>query len=89
VTLPSSLPACTRIFELGEQELVRRGVRSLLEEDRDLEVVGEATTAAEARVRISVLRPEVVILDVRLRTGARSSSAVSCVRPARGWPACC
>jgi DNA-binding NarL/FixJ family response regulator len=69
VTLPSSLPSCTRIFVLGEEELVRRGVRSLLEDDRGLEVVGEATTAAEARVRIPVLRPEVVVLDVRLPDG--------------------
>jgi DNA-binding NarL/FixJ family response regulator len=69
VTLPSSLPSCTRIFVLGEEELVRRGVRSLLEDDRGLEVVGEATTAAEARVRIPALRPEVVVLDVRLPDG--------------------
>jgi DNA-binding NarL/FixJ family response regulator len=66
VTLPISVPARPRIFVLGGQELVRRGVRSLLEDDPDLQVVGEATTAAEARVRIPVAGADVVVLDVRL-----------------------
>jgi DNA-binding NarL/FixJ family response regulator len=54
---------------LDEHELVRRGVRSLLEDDQDLEVVGEAATAAEARVRVPVVRPDVAVVDVRLPDG--------------------
>ncbi len=69
MTVPSSSSARTRIFVLDEHELVRRGVRSLLEDDRDLEVVGEAATAAEARVRVPVVRPDVAVLDVRLPDG--------------------
>jgi DNA-binding NarL/FixJ family response regulator len=69
VTVPSSSSVRTRIFVLDEHELVRRGVRSLLEDDRDLEVVGEAASAAEARVRVPVVRPDVAVLDVRLPDG--------------------
>jgi two-component system response regulator DevR len=59
----------TRVFLLDDHEVVRRGVRELLEAEEDLEVVGEASTVAEALVRIPLTRPEVAILDVRLPDG--------------------
>jgi two-component system, NarL family, response regulator DevR len=59
-----------RVFLLDDHELVREGVRSLLESDDDLEVVGEASTAAEALTRIPLAKPDVVILDVRLEDGS-------------------
>lgn len=59
----------TRIFLLDDHEIVRRGVRELLEGEDDLEVVGEASTAAEALARIPATRPEVAVLDVRLPDG--------------------
>lgn len=62
-------PGRTRVFLLDEHELVRRGLRSLLEGACCLEVVGEAATAAEARVRIAAVQPDVAILDVRLPDG--------------------
>jgi DNA-binding NarL/FixJ family response regulator len=49
--------------------LVREGIRSLLETDDDIEVVGEAATAAEALVRVPLAKPDVAILDVRLEDG--------------------
>jgi DNA-binding NarL/FixJ family response regulator len=55
-----------RVFLLDDHELVREGIRSLLEGEEDLEVVGEAGTAAEAMTRIPLARPDVAILDVRL-----------------------
>ena len=57
------------MFLLDDHELVREGVRSLLEVDRDIEVVGEAATAAEALTRAPLARPDVAILDVRLEEG--------------------
>ena len=60
----------TRIFLLDDHEVVRRGVRELLELEPDLEVVGEASTAEEALRRISPTRPDVAILDVRLPDGS-------------------
>jgi two-component system, NarL family, response regulator DevR len=59
-----------RVFLLDDHELVREGVRSLLESDEDLEVVGEASTAAEALTRIPLAKPDVAILDVRLEDGS-------------------
>ena len=60
----------TRIFLLDDHEIVRRGVRDLLEAEDDLEVVGEASTAADALARIPAVRPEVAVLDVRLPDGS-------------------
>jgi two-component system response regulator DevR len=58
-----------RVFLLDDHELVREGIRSLLESDDDIEVVGEASTAAEALNRIPLAKPDVAILDVRLEDG--------------------
>jgi DNA-binding NarL/FixJ family response regulator len=57
------------VFLLDDHEIVRRGVKELLETDGDLEVVGEAGTAAEALARIPPTRPDVAVLDVRLPDG--------------------
>ncbi|MGH3733182.1 MAG: response regulator transcription factor [Acidimicrobiales bacterium] len=59
-----------RVFLLDDHEMVREGVRSLLECDEDIEVVGEAATATEALLRIPLARPNVAILDVRLEEGS-------------------
>lgn len=59
-----------RVFLLDDHEVVREGIRSLLEFDDDIEVVGEASTAAEALVRIPLANPDVAILDVRLEDGS-------------------
>jgi len=57
------------VFLLDDHEIVRRGVRELLEAERDITVVGEAGTAESALARILALRPDVAILDVRLPDG--------------------
>jgi two-component system, NarL family, response regulator DevR len=62
-------PPTLRVFLLDDHELVRRGVRELLEAEGDIEVVGEAATAAEALVRVPAVRPQVAVLDVRLPDG--------------------
>ncbi|MEJ7844923.1 MAG: response regulator transcription factor [Acidimicrobiales bacterium] len=59
-----------RVFLLDDHEIVRRGVRELLEAEDDLVVVGEAGTAAEAYGRITATSPDVAILDVRLPDGS-------------------
>jgi two-component system response regulator DevR len=59
----------TRIFLLDDHELVRRGLRDLIEVEDDLEVTGEASTADEALRRVAAARPDVAVLDVRLPDG--------------------
>jgi len=63
---PSS-PA--RVFILDDHEIVRRGVRDLIDEEDDLEVVGEAGSVDEALRRLPAIRPDVAVLDVQLRDG--------------------
>ncbi|MCZ7531495.1 MAG: response regulator transcription factor [Acidimicrobiia bacterium] len=58
-----------RVFLLDDHEVVRRGLREMLEADGHLDVVGEASTAAEALSRIPPTRPDVAVLDVRLPDG--------------------
>ncbi len=62
-------PGVIGVFLLDDHEVVRRGVRELLETEPDITVVGEASTAAEALARVPALRPQVAILDVRLPDG--------------------
>jgi DNA-binding NarL/FixJ family response regulator len=57
------------VFLLDDHEIVRRGVKDLLEADPGIVVVGEAGTAAGALARIPALRPDVAVLDVRLPDG--------------------
>jgi DNA-binding NarL/FixJ family response regulator len=58
-----------KVFLLDDHEVVRRGVAALLEAEPDIEVVGEAGTAAQAVARVPALRPDVAVLDVRLPDG--------------------
>ena len=59
-----------RVFLLDDHEVVRAGLRSLLESEEDLVVAGEAGTVAEALVRVPLAKPDVAILDVRLPDGS-------------------
>ncbi|HEY2762757.1 MAG TPA: response regulator transcription factor [Pseudonocardiaceae bacterium] len=58
-----------KVFLVDDHEVVRRGVADLLETDEELTIVGEASTASEALARVPALRPDVVVLDVRLPDG--------------------
>jgi DNA-binding NarL/FixJ family response regulator len=58
------------VFLLDDHEVVRKGLRALLEACEDIEVVGEADTVADALISIPAARPDVAILDVRLPDGS-------------------
>ncbi|HEY0689059.1 MAG TPA: response regulator transcription factor [Kribbella sp.] len=58
-----------KVFLLDDHEVVRLGLRQLLDGEPDVEVVGEAATAAQAIARVPALQPDVAVLDVRLPDG--------------------
>ena len=59
-----------RVFLLDDHEVVRHGLRDMLEREGDIEVVGESGLAVEATHRIPALRPDVAVLDARLPDGS-------------------
>ncbi|MEV7282145.1 response regulator transcription factor [Streptomyces sp. NPDC093111] len=66
---PAFGTATTRVFLVDDHEVVRRGLRDLIDDEADMEVVGEASTADHALARGPALRPDVAVLDVRLPDG--------------------
>jgi DNA-binding NarL/FixJ family response regulator len=59
-----------QVFLCDDHEVVRRGVKDMLEAEGDIVVVGEASSVAEAIARVPALRPQVAVLDVRLPDGS-------------------
>ena len=59
-----------RVFLLDDHDIVRKGVRALLESAGDIEIVGEASTVSDARRLIPDLKPLVVVLDAELPDGS-------------------
>ena len=70
-----------KVFLLDDHEIVRRGLRDLLDAEDDLTVVGEATTAEQALNRIPATQPDVAVLDVRL--GGETESGIEVCRDVR------
>jgi len=72
-----------RVFLLDDHEIVRTGLRSLLEATEGFVVVGAAATAAEALDRIPPTRPDVAVIDVRLpdRSGIEVCREIRSRRP--------
>jgi DNA-binding NarL/FixJ family response regulator len=60
----------TRVFLVDDHEIVRRGIANIIDAERDLEVVGEASTAQQALGRVTATMPDIVVLDVRLPDGS-------------------
>ena len=75
-----------RVYLLDDHEVVRQGLRFLLEAAGDIEIVGESGSAVEATSRIPALRPDVAVLDARLPDGSgiEVCRAVRAVDPSIG-----
>jgi DNA-binding NarL/FixJ family response regulator len=59
-----------RVYLLDDHEVVREGLKTLLEASGEIEVIGESASAVDATNRIPALRPDVAILDARLPDGS-------------------
>ncbi|MGH9247841.1 MAG: response regulator [Acidimicrobiales bacterium] len=77
----------TRVLIVDDHAIVRRGLRSILELERDIEVVAEAGTAAEAMKAAEHSRPEIVLLDLRLGPDDDREGLVLCSRIVERLPA--
>ncbi len=55
-----------RVFLVDDEELVRTGLRMILDAEPDIEVVGEAADGGTGVVRVERSRPDVVVMDIRM-----------------------
>ncbi len=69
-----------RVYLLDDHEVVRQGLKALLEGAGGIEVVGESGSAIEAAARIPATKPDVAVLDARLPDG----SGIEVCRTVRG-----
>ena len=60
----------TRVMLVDDHEVVRNGLRAMLEVNEDLEIIAEAGNVAEAVLRARSYKPDVVVMDVRLPDGS-------------------
>ena len=67
-----------RVLLVDDHEVVRAGLRAVLETEQGIEVVGEAGTADQAVERALSLKPDIVLLDVRLGEGADVGGIAAC-----------
>lgn len=62
-------PPPIRVMLVDDHEVVRRGIVTVISSHPRLEVVGEASTVAEANRRLPAIRPEVLVVDLQLPDG--------------------
>jgi DNA-binding NarL/FixJ family response regulator len=67
-----------RILIVDDHAVVRTGLRTVLEDEEGLEVIGEAANARESLVKAQALRPDVVIMDIRMEEGDDASGIDAC-----------
>jgi two-component system, NarL family, response regulator DevR len=80
----NDMPAKHRILLVDDHEVVRIGLKALLERHPNFEVVGEAATARDAVEQVEALSPDVVVMDIRLPGG---SGIEACEEIAEKYPA--
>jgi DNA-binding NarL/FixJ family response regulator len=67
-----------RILIVDDHAVVRSGLRAVLEDEEGLEVVGDAANARESLVKAQALRPDVVLMDIRMEEGDDASGIDAC-----------
>src|SRR3990170_670498 len=67
-----------RILIVDDHAVVRRGLQAVLQDEDGLEVVGEAASGREAVVNAAALRPDVVLIDIRMGEGDDASGIDAC-----------
>ncbi len=72
-----------QLLLVDDHKVVRLGLRTLLENEVDLEVVAEASTAAEAIEQAERFKPDVILMDIRLPD---QTGIIACRKIREAWP---
>jgi DNA-binding NarL/FixJ family response regulator len=75
-----------RIVLVDDHAILRQGLRSLLEREPDLQVVGEAGSAVEALAVVEQTRPAIVLLDMKLSPASDNDGLGVCARLTKRYP---
>ncbi|NIJ12595.1 DNA-binding NarL/FixJ family response regulator [Saccharomonospora amisosensis] len=75
-----------RIVLVDDHPVVRQGLRFILDREHDMSVVGEASSAAEARAVVERSRPDIVLLDLKLSTGSETEGLDVCTELTTRFP---
>ena len=67
-----------KIVLIDDHAIVRHGLRSILEREPDLRVVGEAATIETAKAVVGQARPQIVVLDLKLSSGSDTEGLDLC-----------
>jgi two-component system, NarL family, response regulator DevR len=88
LTPASPDPRCgaVGIMLVDDHAIVRQGLRTILEREQDMQVVAEASTAAEALTMMEHVRPRIVLLDLKLSTSSDSEGLELCAELAANHP---
>ncbi|MBF4481040.1 MadR family response regulator transcription factor [Rhodococcus rhodochrous] len=83
---PRARPGTVRIALVDDHAILRQGLRSILDREPDLEVVGEASTDVEALALVDRMRPDIVLLDLKLSAGSDFEGLGLCGRLSSAHP---
>jgi len=75
-----------RLMLVDDHAILRQGLRSVLERERDLVVVGEASSEAEAEAVVGAVNPDVVIMDLKLSAGSDYDGLSLCAKLSGRYP---
>ena len=78
--------AHNRIVLVDDHAILRQGLRSVLERDADLVIVGEASSEAEAEAVVGATNPDVVLLDLKLSAGSDYEGLSLCAKLSSAYP---
>lgn len=77
---------CTRLVLVDDHAILRQGLRSVLEREDDLIVVGEASSEGEAEAVVRAMAPDIVLLDLKLSAGSDFEGLSLCAKLSAAHP---
>jgi DNA-binding NarL/FixJ family response regulator len=75
-----------RLVLVDDHAILREGLRSVLERERDLVIVGEASSEAEGEAVVGKLAPDVVLMDLKLSAGSDYDGLSLCAKLSSRYP---